>query len=93
MEYSRIEVIIKGRVQGVGFRFFTEDIANSLGIKGYVRNLYNGNSVEVVAEGEKTKLEKFIKQLKIGPPSAKVENVDIKWSTYKNEFNKFSIRY
>lgn len=91
-EKQRLKAIVTGRVQGVGFRWFAEDVANSLEIKGYVRNLHDGYSVEVVAEGEKEKLEELIQELKRGPSGAKVDKIDVEWSNCLNEFNRFIIQ-
>jgi acylphosphatase len=67
--------LVKGRVQGVGFRFFTEHCASDLRICGYVRNLWDG-SVEVYAIGDASALEQLKIQLAEGPRSARVTSVD-----------------
>lgn len=74
----RVHIIVEGLVQGVGFRWFVYRHAEALGITGWVRNLYDGN-VEIEAEGERSLLEEFIKQVKIGPRSARVTNLKIEW--------------
>ncbi len=66
---------ISGIVQGVGYRFFVERIARTLGLKGYVRNLPDGR-VEVFAEGEDSILETLEAKLRIGPSAAEVEKVE-----------------
>ena len=88
-----VQVLVYGRVQGVFFRDFTLKQANKLGIVGYVRNLHGGRTLEVKAEGERTKLEELIDNLKIGPPGAKVEKTEITWSDYTENYSCFSIRY
>ena len=88
-----VQVTIHGRVQGVFFRSFTSRQASKLGITGYVRNMHDGRTLEVQAEGEKTKLKELIEHLKIGPPGAKVEIIDINWSDYTGSYPCFSIRY
>jgi acylphosphatase len=85
-------IIVQGLVQGVGYRFFTVDMARQYNIKGYARNLPNGD-VEVVAEGDKGMLNDFIKKLKIGPGSAQVTGIDIKWDETDFGFDTFDIRY
>ncbi|HZR22039.1 MAG TPA: acylphosphatase [Vicinamibacterales bacterium] len=68
--------LISGRVQGVGFRYFTADAASREGITGWARNLADGR-VEVVAEGEAEAVARFERVLRHGPPHAHVENVDV----------------
>ena len=82
-----------GRVQGVYFRYFVRDIAKTLGLKGYARNLPSGDAVEIQAEGEKQQLEELAEQLKIGPPGAQVNKVEITWTDYSEKFGSFDIRY
>lgn len=67
--------ILKGRVQGVGFRFFTKKNANELSIKGTVKNLTNGD-VEVFAKGEDYKIDKFKAKLIKGNSFSRVENIE-----------------
>jgi len=66
--------LVEGRVQGVGFRFFVEDAAKELGLKGYVRNRADGR-VEVYAVGERDALARLREQLEAGPRAARVEGV------------------
>jgi acylphosphatase len=68
--------LVSGRVQGVGFRYFAQDVANREGLTGYVRNLPNG-SVEVTAEGDDESLRRFEAALWRGPSHARVENVEV----------------
>jgi acylphosphatase len=89
---DRAEIIVNGLVQGVGFRYFVFRLAEKLGLKGYVQNLYSGEVLSVV-EGEKYLIEEFFKQIKIGPHHAVVKNSSIKWSGSKNEFSRFEIKY
>ena len=78
---TALHAIVSGHVQGVYFRAFTEKQAVSLGLTGYVRNLPSGD-VEVWAEGERAKLEELVKQLRLGPPHAKVNEVTTEWPEY-----------
>jgi len=71
---ARAHVIVKGLVQGVFFRAFTREVASSLGLKGWVRNLWDG-SVEAVLEGPKDRIELALERLKEGPPSARVQEL------------------
>jgi acylphosphatase len=88
---ARFHAFISGRVQGVAFRFFAQHVANMLGVTGWVANIYDGR-VEVVAEGEKEVLEEFLIELKKGPRLARVEQVDVRWEDYQDEFVDFSIK-
>lgn len=87
----RAHLLISGRVQGVAFRYYTQDIAQSLRVKGWVRNCWDGK-VEIVIEGEEEKVKKLIGWCYQGPGSAIVEKVDIEWGKYSGEFNSFGIR-
>jgi acylphosphatase len=68
--------LVSGRVQGVGFRYFTQDIASREGVTGFVRNLPDGR-VEAVAEGDEASLERLERALWRGPSHARVEQVDV----------------
>ena len=87
----RVHLLISGRVQGVSFRYYAQDIAQSLGVKGWIRNCWDGK-VEIVVEGEEEKVKKLISWCYEGPGSAIVEKVDIEWEKYIGEFNSFAIR-
>ena len=89
---ERLEAVVHGRVQGVGFRFFVEAEAILHGVKGFTRNLADG-TVEVVAEGEREKLGKFLAALEKGPPTARVENVSKRFAPALGGFSGFSIRH
>jgi acylphosphatase len=67
--------VIGGRVQGVGFRYFTEAAAAREGITGWVRNMPDGR-VEVVAEGDREAVERFERNIRHGPPAARVDRVE-----------------
>jgi acylphosphatase len=87
----RAHLLISGRVQGVSFRYYTQDIAQNLEIKGWIKNCWDGK-VEVVMEGEEEKVKKLIDWCYRGPGSAIVEKVGIEWEKYRGEFNSFGIR-
>jgi acylphosphatase len=70
------QYLIRGRVQGVGFRYFTEAAAAREGVQGWVRNLPDGG-VEAAAEGEAEALERFERAIRHGPPGARVDRVDV----------------
>ncbi|MBI4284753.1 MAG: acylphosphatase [Chloroflexi bacterium] len=92
-DLAALHAIVRGHVQGVFFRAFTVRQATQLGLTGYVRNLPDGDKVEVHAEGERKKLEKLIVSLKVGPPGARVEQVTTRWSEHSGRFAHFDIRY
>ena len=92
MEKARAYIRVYGRVQGVGYRFFTERHARKLGLKGYVRNRED-STVEVVVEGEKNKIEELIEKLKKGPFLARVDRIDIRWERPQRNFEGFYILF
>ena len=76
---ARVRVLVSGRVQGVGFRYYTQQAAQRLALVGWVRNLRDGR-VEAVAEGERETLEQLLSAIRRGPPSSLVEDVQAEWS-------------
>jgi acylphosphatase len=88
---ARLEVLVSGRVQGVNFRAHTQREAERLGLKGYALNRADG-SVEVVAEGARTALEKLLAWLQHGPAQARVEQVRPRWQAARGEFARFEVR-
>lgn len=87
-----IHLIFYGKVQGVGFRKFVKRKADEFGIKGYVRNLPDG-TVEVVAQGEKEVLNKFLEEIKEGPERAVVEKFSHKNIQQEEKYHEFKIEY
>ena len=85
---AAVRALVRGRVQGVGFRFFVEDAAVGLGLTGFVRN----RSVEVVAEGPPHRVESLLAELRRGPPLAHVERIDVSWMAPTGEYGGFVIR-
>ena len=85
-------VLISGKVQGVGFRNFTQMNAKQLSINGYAKNLPNGK-VEVVAEGDKAQLDALVALLKKGPRFARVDSLDVDERSFTGEYKTFGIRY
>ena len=84
--------IIQGKVQGVGYRNFTKSKADKLKLKGWVKNLTNGD-VECEVVGEKKNIERFEICLKKGPSFSHVYNIEIKISSKIINFSVFEIRY
>ena len=86
-------IIVTGRVQGVGFRYFTKNLAKSLGLKGYVRNLYDGN-VEIVIQTDNLELlEIFLEKIKLGNSMARVLNLNREQIDEKARYSYFSIEF
>jgi acylphosphatase len=92
-ELACLYAVAHGRVQGVNFRDFALRWARTLGLTGYVRNLPDGGSVEVRAEGERGHLEQLLEHIKVGPRAARVDRVDVKWSDYTGNFKAFEMRF
>jgi acylphosphatase len=83
--------VISGRVQGVGYRYFTEAVAGREGIHGWVRNL-PGGSVEVFAEGDADAIERFERAIRHGPPGARVDDVDVEGTVPSGRDTGFAVR-
>ncbi len=83
---------VKGRVQGVGFRYFVSDIARKHDLTGYVRNLPDGD-VEVEAEGAENSIDHLINQLKRGPALSRVTDVDTQISDEEQGYGDFRIAF
>jgi acylphosphatase len=86
-----VHLLVSGRVQGVGFRFFARETAMQLGVTGWVRNLPDGN-VEAQAYGTRALLEQFIHRLQQGPAFSRVEHVEPRWLAEEKGPNSFEIR-
>ncbi|GIW39526.1 MAG: acylphosphatase [Candidatus Binatia bacterium] len=89
---SRVHLLVSGRVQGVGFRFSALDHARRLGLTGWVRNLPDGR-VEIVAEGDPERIERFVRWCHEGPPGALVTHVEEERLPASGEFRDFRITY
>ena len=85
----RVHLVIQGRVQGVGFRYFVLRRAEILGLTGWVRNLPNGD-VEAEAEGPREALQGLIERVREGPPAARVDRVSEQWSEGPRRHDRFS---
>jgi acylphosphatase len=82
--------IVRGRVQGVGFRWFVEREAHMLGIAGWVRNNHDG-SVEVLAQGTRDQLSGLHSRLREGPRAARVDAVEVSEASLTSELSSFRI--
>ena len=89
-ELARLEAHVRGRVHGVGFRYFVVVRAMRMGLTGFVANDQDG-SVRVVAEGPRSDLEDLLDALHVGPASALVERVDEDWLPFTGHWGTFSI--
>ncbi|MBS3061981.1 MAG: acylphosphatase [Candidatus Diapherotrites archaeon] len=92
MPILQVHVFVFGRVQGVGYRFFVSSAANRNKLTGFVRNVPDG-SVEIVAVGEKEKLNDFLAMLEKGTWLARVDHVVSDWMESYESFSKFEIRF
>ena len=88
---QRLDAVVHGRVQGVGFRMHVRTEARRLGLTGWVAN-EPGRSVHCVAEGSRENLERLLEHLREGPPGASVERVDVDWPPPTGEFDGFGVR-
>jgi len=91
-EKASVRIRITGRVQMVGYRFFTQQWAEDLYLDGWVCNNPDG-SVFTEVEGKKTTIEKLITELKQGPRIATVDELDVKWGPFMNRFRGFRIKH
>jgi len=73
---SARRIVVSGRVQGVGFRFFVERAAHAEGVGGWVRNLADGR-VEALVEGDAEAVDRVEQKIRRGPPGARVDKVDV----------------
>ncbi|MBT3479803.1 MAG: acylphosphatase [Candidatus Marinimicrobia bacterium] len=89
---SAANLVVSGKVQGVGFRWYVVQKGRSLALIGYAINLPNGN-VEIHAEGNKIDIQRFIEIVKKGPPSSQVDKVEIMWINASNRFKDFIVKY
>jgi acylphosphatase len=90
-EKTRVHIFVSGRVQGVLFRAHAQKEARKFYVTGWAHNLIDGG-VEMICEGEKENIVKFIEWCKKGSPPAKVENVEIQYQEHKGEFQRFEVR-
>ena len=85
------QLIISGKVQGVFYRTSCQEVAQGLGLAGWARNLSTGQ-VEVLAQGEKEKIEKLIEWCKKGPPGARVNEVRTEWQDLSGKISNFTVK-
>jgi len=83
--------IVKGRVQGVGFRFFAEEAAHVEGLSGWVENRGDG-AVEIFAEGDRDAVDRFERKVRRGPPAARIDRIDVLDDVPTGRASGFSVR-
>lgn len=92
MKQIRVSVRVEGRVQGVGFRHFTYKTAVELGLTGWVRNLADG-TVEAVAEGPQERIDRWLEELRQGPPASRVGGLTVRRDPGEGTFERFEVRF
>lgn len=90
MGLKQVQLVVRGRVQGVYFRASAQREARRLGLTGWVRNRPDG-FVELLAEGEEEGLKDLIAWANRGPSAARVERVDTRWRSFTGEYSDFRI--
>jgi acylphosphatase len=89
---EELYAVVRGRVQGVGFRYFVVEKAANLGLRGYARNESNGD-VEVLAQGSRPALEHLLSLLRQGPSAAYVSDVQVIWREPTEHVSGFHVRW
>jgi len=89
-EIVAAEIFVSGDVQGVGYRFFTQRVAEELRVSGWVRNLPEGR-VQVEVEGPRVRVDELLARLRVGPPGAVVTDMQVRWKGATGERRGFSI--
>ena len=90
MGLKRVQLFVRGRVQGVFFRASARREARRLGLTGWVKNRADG-SVELLAEGEEDGIKELVGWAQKGPGAARVETVDVRWRSFVGDFHDFRI--
>ncbi|HAW49878.1 TPA: acylphosphatase [bacterium] len=85
-------ILVSGLVQGVFFRANTKDVARSLGLVGWVRNLKNGK-VEVYAEGKEEDIKRLVEWCRRGPRGARVSDIKVEYGNTQDGLDRFEVRY
>ncbi len=91
-EKKTFKLLLSGRVQGVGFRYFAVSKAKTYNIKGYAKNVID-DDVEIVCQGIKENISLFISEMKDGPSFSNVENIQITEIKDSKNFDYFEIKY
>ena len=89
---KRAHVFYSGRVQGVGFRYTTREVACGYDVAGFVRNLPDGR-VELVAEGEQAEVQAFLEGITTSQLGSHVHSTDVNWNNATGQFKGFEIQH
>jgi len=89
---KQLTAVVHGYVQGVSFRYYTQQTARRLGLTGWVANRRDG-TVKVVAEGDESSLQQLLVFLHEGSPAAQVQRVEETWAEAEDAFQNFSVRF
>lgn len=92
LKVAAVEILVEGRVQGVGYRAFAQRRAQERRLTGYAVNLHDGR-VKIRVEGDQGRIEAYLKELGLGPPLAHVERVSVTSLPYTGRFPDFSVRF
>lgn len=87
----RLDAVVRGRVQGVGYRFFVLRLASDLALEGWVANESDG-SVQIRAEGQADALVGFLADLRVGPAGARVDDLEVRWGEAIGDLGPFHVR-
>ena len=90
-EAKQVRALLKGRVQGVGFRYFVQREAVRLGLTGWVRNL-DGGAVELVARGPEVRLRELLARIQDGPALSRVDSAVVDWQAPDSSLAGFEVR-
>lgn len=90
IQFSSVKIVVSGRVQGVGFRYFIARIADEMELTGYVKNLFSGE-VEIAAEGRREFLDLLVEKAKEGPRNSRVSSCKVEWLDFNKKYDKFEI--
>lgn len=90
-DLARLDAVVRGRVQGVGFRYFVLRQGAALGLDGWVANEADG-SVRCRAEGSRPALEQLLTALRTGPSGARVDGVDVRWGVATGDLGPITVR-
>lgn len=88
----QLKIVVSGKVQGVGYRYFTQMKAVQFGITGWVRNRQDG-TVEMLTTGTRENLDLFIEEIRRGNPFSTVDQIDINETEAEENYKSFTIKY